>query len=179
MRQALCVGIALAGLAWPAAAEPFRGGRCSLPLPGLALGTISSLTASPGTISFSASNPAAGVVSGSSSATLQWTVQSGSHLQTWTVSVQAGSSTFSGCTTVPITAVSAACSSASVGGGGGTGTCSGSFPLSTVAQQLAAGAEGDGTQTYSVQTNYTLAESWRYVAKAACTLTLTYTVNAP
>jgi hypothetical protein len=30
-----------------------------------------------------------------------------------------------------------------------------------------------------VTLNFTLAESWRYVANSACSLTLTYSVNAP
>jgi hypothetical protein len=34
------------------------------------------------------------------------------------------------------------------------------------------------TGSYSVSINYTLAESWRYVADSSCTITLTYSVNA-
>ncbi|HUQ94019.1 MAG TPA: hypothetical protein VM120_20230 [Bryobacteraceae bacterium] len=165
--------------AMPAAAAGLRGGGCAVPNFGLAFGTINSLMATPGTISFPATNPNAGVVSGSSSATISWTVQNGSPLQSWTISVQASASTFTGCSTVPVSAVSVACASASVGGGGGTGSCGGAMTLSTVAQQVAAGVEGDGTQSYLVLINYTLAESWRYVANSSCTLTLTYTVNAP
>jgi hypothetical protein len=39
--------------------------------------------------------------------------------------------------------------------------------------------EGDGTNLYSVLINFTLAESWRYPAKSSCTITITYSVNAP
>ncbi len=94
------------------------------------------------------------------------------------MSVQATASTFSGCSTVPVSAVTVACATASVDGGGGTGSCGAPFTLSTVAQQVAGGVEGDGTQFYLVQLNYTLAESWRYVASPSCAVTLTYTVNA-
>jgi hypothetical protein len=178
MKKALHIAVALIGVACPAAAEGLGGGRCMLPKLGWALGTVSSLMATPGTVSFSAMNPDTGAVSGSSVATLGWSVMSGSHTQSWTLSVQASSSAFTGCATVPVSAVSVSCASASVGGGSGTGSCSGTSTLSTVAQQVAAGAEGDGTQSYMVQINYTLAESWRYVANTSCTLTLTYTVNA-
>jgi hypothetical protein len=71
------------------------------------------------------------------------------------------------------------CNTAMVSGAGGTGTCSGSLPLSTSPQQIAGGAEGDGTNSYSVSVSFTLAESWRYVPDSACALTLTYSVNAP
>jgi hypothetical protein len=145
----------------------------------LSLGTLSALSATPGTISFQAANPDSGLVSGSSPGSLTWNVLGGSHLQTWTLSVQSGSSSFTGCPTIPVSAVRVSCGSASASGAGGTGACSGSFPLSTSAQQIAGGAEGDGGGTYSVSMNFTLAESWRYVANSACTITLTYTVNAP
>jgi hypothetical protein len=177
MKKALLWAAALASVVCPAEAEGPRGGRCMLPK-GWALGTVSSFLATPGTIGFSALNPDSGPVSGSSAATLSWSVQSGSHLQNWTVSAQASASAFTGCSTVPVSAVSVSCASASVGGGGGSGSCSGASTLSTVAQQVATGAEGDGTQSYTVQINYALAESWRYVANSSCTLTLTYTVNA-
>ncbi len=145
----------------------------------IAMGTLGSLSATPGTISFQASNPDAGMVSGSSPGSLTWMVLSGSHLQNWTLSVQAGSSSFAGCPTIPVAAIQVSCSSAHVSGGGGTGACSGSFPLSTTLQQTAAGVEGDGTNSYSISLNFTLAESWRYIADPSCTITITYTVNAP
>jgi hypothetical protein len=179
MRIPLCFMVALYGLTCPVAAETFRGGRCVIPRIGLAQATVSALTATPGTISFSASNPNSGVAAGSSTASLNWTLQGGLNLQTWTVSVQATAGNFSGCSTVPVSAVTVSCTGASVGGGAGTGTCRGPFTLSTVAQPVASGAQGLLTQAYSVQINYTLADSWRYVANSACTLSLTYTVNAP
>jgi hypothetical protein len=145
----------------------------------LAMGTLGSLSATPATISIRAANPDLVLVSGSSPGSLTWMVLSGVHSQNWTISVQAGSSSLIGCPTVPISAVRVSCGTATVSGTGGTGTCSGSFPLSTTAQQIAGGLEGDGSQSYSVSMNFTLAESWRYVANSACTITLTYTVNAP
>ena len=143
----------------------------------ISLGTVNSLLASPSSISFQASNPNGGVVSGSSPASLSWAIPDGSNLKTWTLSVQADSSTFSGCPSIPISAVVVSCGSAS-GGGGATGTCSGSFPLSTTPQQIAGGAQGDAANSYFVSANFTLAESWHYVAKSSCSITLTYSVNA-
>jgi hypothetical protein len=145
----------------------------------VAFGTLGAVSATPGTISFQAANPDGGAVSGSAPGNVTWMVLSGSHLQNWSLSVQAGSSTFTGCPTIPISAIHVSCGSASVSGGSGTGACSGSFPLSTTAQQVAGGAEGDGTKSYSVSVNFTLAESWRYVANSGCIITLTYSVNAP
>src|SRR5882724_9501080 len=135
--------------------------------------------AAPSTISFQENNPDHGVVSVSSPASVSWTILAGSHLQNWTLSVQAGSSSFVGCPTIPISAVQVNCGSATATGLGGTGACSGSFPLSTSLQQVAGGAEGDLAGTYSVLINFTLAESWRYVANSSCAITLTYSINAP
>ena len=146
---------------------------------GLVFGTLVSVSASPSTISFQASDPDLGTVSGSSPGSVTWMVLSGSHLQNWTLTVQAAASAFAGCPTVPVAAVQVACGSATVSGGGGTGACSGSFPLSTTPRQIAGGAEGDGTSSYSVTINFTLAESWQYIANSSCTLTLTYSVSAP
>jgi hypothetical protein len=161
-----CVGSVHAG--------PFRLSRFRF-----AMGTLGSLSATPATISIRAANPDLVLVSGSSPGSLTWMVLGGAHSQNWTISVQAASSSLIGCPTIPISAVRVSCGTATVSGIGGTGSCSGSFPLSTTAQQIASGLEGDGTQSYSVSMNFTLAESWRYVANSACTITLTYTVNAP
>jgi hypothetical protein len=52
-------------------------------------------------------------------------------------------------------------------------------PLSTSAQQVASGNEASGSnKAYSVTLNFTLADSWSYIANSSCTLSLTYTVNA-
>ena len=175
--KTLLLFVALAWAACPAFAESLRGGRCMLPNLGLAMGTVSALTATPGTISFSATNPLGGAVTGSSAATLSWLVANQNN-NIWTLSVQALASSFTSCATVPVTAVTATCVAASVSGSKGSATCATSFTLSTVANQIANGTQANGNQTYTVQINYTLAESWRYVANSSCTLSLTYTVNA-
>lgn len=143
----------------------------------MAFATISSVSAAPETVSFQAANPAQGGVSGSSPGSLSWFVSSGSVLKNWTLSVQASSSNFSNCPTIPASAIQVSCGAATAGGGG-TGACSSSFPLSTNPVQIAGGLQGNGTNPYSVSIHFTLAESWRYIANSSCTLSVTYFVNA-
>ena len=91
----------------------------------------------------------------------------------WTLNVQAAANTFTGCSTAPVAAVQAACAGASAGA-----SCAGSaVPLSTSPQAIASGKQANGT--YSITINFTLAESWRYVANSACTIIITYSINAP
>jgi hypothetical protein len=144
----------------------------------LTFGTVASLLASPGTINFQANNPDLVMVAASSPATVTWVVTGGHAASQWNLAVQSGSSSITGCPTVPLSAVRVTCASASVSGGAGTGSCSGAFDLSTSPQQIAAGQQGDGNNNYSVSINFALAESWRYVANPSCTFTLTYSVNA-
>ena len=133
---------------------------------GLQAGPATSLTpvsAAPSTISFAATDPDLGSVSGSSASTVSWTTTGGSSGSTWNLKVQAGAGSFTNCATVPTSAVTAS-------------------TLSTSGQQVATGHESTGaSQPYSVSINFTLADSWAYIAKTspACTLTLTYTVTAP
>jgi len=164
--QVTCAGSLLAGRLTPS--------HLSMPM-----ATLGSLSATPGTITFQATNPDLGAVSGSAPGNITWIVLGGSQTQNWTVTVQAGANSFAGCPTVPISAVRVTCASATVSGSGGNGGCNGSFPLSTTPQQIAGGTQGDGANSYSVSLNFTLAESWRYVANSSCTLTLTYFVSAP
>ena len=182
MRSVFIIGLALEwGLLYagdvkrtrPAAVviRPLAGGGG-----GAALGPIS---AAPGTISFTATDPDLLTVAGSSASTISWSIVSGgSNSQTWTLQVQAASTTFTGCSTVPVSAVRVTCSSVVVSGGGGSGACSAPFNLSTSLQQVAGGAEANNT---TVTISFTLADSWRYIATTSqtCTQTLTYTVTAP
>ena len=162
-----CVGSLHAGLFSPAGFK-------------LATGTLAALSATPGAISFQATNPSFGLVSGSSPGSITWTSVNLLARPNWTLSLQAGSTSFVGCPTIPVSAIQVSCGTTSVSGvGTGTGACGGSFPLSTTVQQIAGGAQGIGANSYSVSLNFTLAESWRYVASSACTVTITYFVDAP
>jgi hypothetical protein len=144
---------------------------------GVTFATVGLVSISPGTISFTASNPDGGPVSASAPATVSWQVSGGSHLQIWSLSLQAAASTFSNCPTIPISAIQVRCSTASVSGGG-SGTCGGSFPLSTTLQQAAGGAQGDNSNSYTVYLTFTLNESWRYAVNSSCILTITYSITA-
>ena len=147
--------------------------------------TPGNLTATPATIQFAANNPGS-AVAGNSSATVQWTISGGLRGNTWTLSVYANSSTFSGCSTVPASAVAVSCSSATASGTGATATCQsgGPFTLPTTApgQQVASGNEGASfinPTSFSIVLKYQLTDSWSYIANTSCPLTITYTVNAP
>lgn len=137
------------------------------------------LTVNPATISFSATNPTTvPVVTGSATATATWSALSSGN--NWSLTLKAASSTFTNCSTVPVSAVTATCSSVSVSGRG-SGSCAGAFPLSTTAQVVASGSEGTYSQNYSATISFTLADNWKYIAETspACTISLTYTANVP
>jgi hypothetical protein len=147
------------------------------PMAGAAPAAVT-LTATPGTISFTASNPStAPSDAGNSAATVTW-LYTGTRNYTWSLTVQASAAAFTNCATVPVSAVTVSCASATVGGGG-AGTCGGAFPLSTASHVVVSGTEGRNSSTYTVVINFTLADSWKYIAKTspACSLTLTYTTT--
>ncbi len=139
---------------------------------------IGSVSATPATITASATDPDLGSVS-ATPVTVSWSALLGLPTQTWTLYVQASGTSFAGCSTVPVSAVTVTCTAASASGIGGTGTCAGPFPLSTSPQLVASGAEGTALGNYSVNITYTVAESWKYIAAPSCTLTLTYTATTP
>jgi hypothetical protein len=52
--------------------------------------------------------------------------------------------------------------------------------LSGAGQQVASGKEAAGAgKAYSVTLNFSLTDSWSYIAGSSCTLSLSYTVTAP
>lgn len=141
--------------------------------------TLGAVTAAPATISFTATDPDLGSVAGSATSAVSWLTNGGSFLSTWTLTVQAASASFTNCATVPTSAITVSCSLVT---GGFLGACRAAFPLSTVAQQVASGRESPfANAPFTVNINFTLADSWRYIAKQspACTQTLTYLVTAP
>ena len=149
---------------------------------GLQAGPATSLTpvsAAPGTISFTATDPDLGSVAGSSASTVSWTTTGGSAATTWNLKVHAATASFTNCATVPTSAITVTCTSVT---GGTAGACKPAITLSTASQQVATGKESaSASAPYSVSMNFTLADSWAYIAKTspACTQTLTYTVTAP
>jgi hypothetical protein len=141
------------------------------------LATVGTVSASPATITFTATDPDLGSVSGSGASTVSWTTSLGSTTSAWNLQVQAAAALFTGCGTVPTSAVTVTCGSVT---GGSSGACKPAITLSTTAQQVATGNESTSTSApYSASLNFKLADSWKYIAKSSCTLTLTYTVTAP
>jgi len=144
--------------------------------------SVSQLRATPSSIPFTANNPG-GTIVGGSVATLTWNIAHGKNGQTWTLMVGASSSSFSGCTTVPESAVSLRCVSASVDGGGQssagcTVTNFTTLPSTLPGQPVASGSEGNSSShNFTVVLSYQLTDSWRYIANT-CPLIVSYTVNA-
>jgi len=176
------------GLAWAQKARvsprrPIPVNQSASPAESLApMATSLSAMSATGTIQFNANNPGSAVAGGS--ATVKWTITGGASGNTWTLSVYANSTTFSGCSTVPASAVGVSCSSASHTGSAATSTCEsgGPFALPTTApgQEVASGNEGNtNSHTYTIVLNYQLTDAWDFIANASCPLTVTYTVNAP
>src|SRR5690348_9024112 len=86
--------------------------------------TIVNVSATPAIVSFNAAAPGT-VIPGSSPATVAFTLNSSNKGGTWTLSVGATSTTFSGCTSVPTSAVSVWCSAATVSGSNAKGASAG------------------------------------------------------
>ena len=113
--------------------------------------------------------------------TLTWEIDRGTNGKTWTLMVGSGSPSFSGCTTVPVSAISLKCVSASVQGGGQTSAgCNMSnftpLPNTLPGLPVASGNEGNASgHNFTVVLSYQLIDSWRYIANT-CPLNVSYTV---
>lgn len=148
---------------------------------------IQNFIVAPGTVSFAASDPDSPSHTGSS--TVTWSLTGGSFLRNWTLQVASSGSLFGGgspsCGTVPASAVTFSCASATYSNGGflTSASCSaGTFTLSTTYQTVASGREGTGgTPSFTVALSFTLLDSWSYVANLSppCTLSVSYSLNAP
>jgi hypothetical protein len=140
-------------------------------LPGQRFTAVSELRATPGTISFTANNP------GSTT----WEIDRGTNGKTWTLMVGSGSPSFSGCTTVPVSAISLKCVSASVQGSGQSSAGCNMSSFTTLPNTLpglpvASGNEGNASgHNFTVVLSYQLIDSWRYIANT-CPLNVSYTV---
>jgi hypothetical protein len=164
------------GLAW--ASSPLPGAPI-FPLLRVAVGylvTVSGVVASPNPSSISATDPDNNPTPNSSSVTVVWTQGSGSTNKTWNIKVATPSS---GCSTVPISAITVTCDSVTATNTTGwSGTCSAAAALTTSGTQIASGYEGSSTsRNITVILHYTFADSWKFVG-GTCSPVLTYTVTA-
>jgi hypothetical protein len=140
--------------------------------------SATSFTATPSAITFTANNPG-GTVTANQTATVQFTISSSSNNSTWTLSAGTAATSFTGCTTVPASAITVKClSAANTGGGQGNAACNATafttLPSTLPGLQVASGKQGNQTPIVTVTLNYQIADSWKYVANI-CPLTVTYT----
>jgi hypothetical protein len=139
-----------------------------------------SLSVSPATITFTATNPdSAPVDLGNAGAWVSWQSRVGK-AGSWSLTVQAGSPGFSNCPAIPISAVTVFCASAATNTGR-SGNCSPPFALSTSPQVVARGNQGTTTFSYAVTLSFTLADNWKYTAETSpsCSLSLSYAATVP
>ncbi|MGO9435025.1 MAG: hypothetical protein ACLP00_12150 [Terracidiphilus sp.] len=142
--------------------------------------TVNQLRATPNSIPFTANNPG-GTVAGGSLATINWNITQGRNGQTWTLLVGTASSSIDGCTTVPVSAITLRCISASVEDGGQASagcTMASSTPLPNTLPGLAVASGNEGNSSshnFTVLVSYQLSDSWRYIANT-CPLNVSYTV---
>jgi hypothetical protein len=141
------------------------------------------LTVTPATIAFAATNPTTlPVVTGTPQAAAAWRARGSGNAYTWTLMVNSAATTFTNCPTVPVSAVTVTCTATTVTAGYyATANCAAPFKLSTTATTVASGADSNHTLNYTATITFTLADSWKYIAETspACTLSLTYTANVP
>ncbi len=137
---------------------------------------ISSYTVSPASVTFAAANPTTTPsVSGSSTVTLSFSLTGGKTSRTWDIQLKSTTATFAGCTTVPLSAITATCGSVT---GGTGGTCAGGFAVSTTNTLVASGNEANATSSYSVTLNFNLADDWKYLPATCTAQTFSYLLTA-
>jgi hypothetical protein len=138
------------------------------------MASVYTVTVTPGSVSFSATDPDLGAVTANPPTTVSWQ-NSGNKNRTWSLRVASLSSGFGNCPNLPVSAVTVQCTGVSVGGAA-TGACGPAIALSTTPQTVASGQESGPTVTYTVTLNLSLTESWRYIAHTnpSCSLSLIY-----
>ncbi len=138
--------------------------------------TITGLTITPSTISFSSSDPDLSA-NGSSSSTVRWTM-GGNPFGGWSMTIRATSPTLTGCPSVPVSAIRVQCTSVSpqlVG----NGSCGGAINLSTTGQTVASGTwQGLGIGATVATFSFVFTDAWRYPASSSCSIQLNYTITS-
>jgi hypothetical protein len=176
---ALAVMVGTGGLAWSQAQKASRrpapinpAYRGPIPVGPFAVSAGQS-SVTPGTVTFTSSNPGGGAVAGSSTATVTFkTVGNPAGFRIW---AQALSSGFTGCNSPAASKVTVACQTATAGV-----TCAGASALSSSAPPSATlVASGSGNHTSTVTVGYTFQDAWNYQAGSACTLSVQYLYTEP
>ena len=101
---------------------------------------------------------------------------------TWTLTVAAAQSTLTNCPNVPLSAVQVRCLNVSSGGiGSASGSCAGTFALSTTPTTVASGTDGAviAFGSHAVSIAYDFTDQWKYPAtSSSCTVSLNYSLTA-
>ena len=137
---------------------------------------ISLYVVTPANVTFATANPSTTpAVAGSSAVTIFFVLSGGSSARTWNIQLKSSTNTFAGCTTVPVSAITATCGS--VAGGTG-GACASPFAMSPGGAQLATGSESDGLGVYLVTINFSLSDEWKYLPALCTPQTFDYILTA-
>jgi hypothetical protein len=144
-----------------------------------AAANIKNAVVTPQPLQFLSSDPDSRPVAGNSPATISWEIAGAQSTGRWTLTVQTGAASFSGCGAVPAAAVTAQCVSVTGGGQGGSGTCAAPLQLSAHPGTLAVGSQGQGNSWLTVTVNFTFQDGWPYIAamNPPCTLNLSYIIQ--
>lgn len=179
----LLFGAGAQAVAGSGAQRPNRSGSVQAAAVVPTASSIPSMSVTPGTLTFNATDPDLGLVAANASVTVNFTMSGGSSNRDWTLAVASSSSTFSSCPTLDNSAVTVTCSSAMTDpGGGGSAACSGPIQLSTTPQTVASGKEDKrNDHTFAVTLIVALRDEWRHRAATSppCTLSLSYRLSVP
>ena len=141
--------------------------------------TITGPTIVPASIDFTASDPDAAPIGGSSVANVIWGMQGGLPSSDWALRIHSASPALLLCPDVPASAVTLRCTALTLAGNGNPkGNCAaGAITLSTTPQTVASGSRTGGSSNLTATIAFTFNDSWRYPANPSCSLDLTYTIT--
>ena len=140
----------------------------------------STLTITPGVVSFNATNPATNpVVPGATPLQADLVIVSPRRQRTWSLTVSAQGTTLnSASSTIPIGAVTWTATGKVLGGNGSANATAGSQTLSTTSRVVASGTEGSTNPFHAnVTVNYNFGDSWDYEVGSYSQM-ITYTMVA-
>jgi hypothetical protein len=144
---------------------------------------IAQFAVTPAAMSFQATDPDLGGPA-AQTATVVFRLENTQVQRPWTLYVQAESASMSGCSSIPASALTATCTSATHDSGNNSGKtyCTAApIPISTSRAVVAYGNQGNRDHNAWVGIAVSMADSWRYQAalSPACTISLRYTLDAP
>jgi|SRR5579862_4351935 len=144
-----------------------------------AVASIKNAIVTPQSLDFVTADPDLGGVPANSPAMVSWEITGAQPTGTWMLSVRAGGSAFSGCGTVPVSAVTVRCASATSGRQAGPATCGAPFQLSNQPQAVASGSHENVNSRFTVTIDFSFLDRWQYIGTSSpCTLNLSYIIDA-